>query len=410
MSDRRSLIRAALWAGPVLAVIVTGVIFIPREYGDVGFWEALYRSIHLFLFDSLEPFPRTWPLVLIVFAAPVIAMAAAGTIVTYLFRLTPNVRTRLARDHVIVCGVGRMGKLLCAGLRAEGTPVVGVDRAPAEDFDEWRGETRVPVLSGDFHSPAVLLKAGALRARSIVFASGNDLANLEAAVGAYAHLKTDAGPVRLLWVHIADEKLADVAREAIRTEGRVGIRFFDSYALAAERMLDRYFGPAERQGVTEVAVVGFGKFGRDLYETLSRSLSAAENGLRFFIIDRVDRSREVALLAEELGLADRTAFESGNIRELELDRAAGRAFFLCTDDDLGNLTAAMSLAHRFRCAHIYVRMAHWPMTGVAEHLGEDCGVTFINLNELMIEGIRGLPGIFALATEHDLKRQLKINR
>ena len=400
MNSRRSILRAVLWAGPVLALIVIGVIFIPREYPGVGFWEALYRSIHLFFFDSLEPFPHSWPLVLIVFAAPVIAMAAAGTIVTYLFRLTPSLRTRWARDHVIVCGVGRMGKLLCAGLRAEGATVVGIDRAPVEDFDEWRAETRVPVLSGDFHSPAALARAGAHRARAIVFASGNDLANLEAAVDAYAHLRADDGPARLLWVHVADEKLAAVAREAIRTEGRVGIRFFDSYSLAAGRMVERYFGREARVGVTGISIVGFGKFGHDLFETLARGLGSEER-MQFDIIDRVDRGREVALMAEELGLADRVRFERGDIKELDLGQDSGRAFFLCTDDDLGNLTAAMTLAQRLHCAHLYVRMAHWPMTGVAEHLGEDRGVTFVNLNELMIEGIRQLPGIFAPATEPD---------
>jgi hypothetical protein len=403
MNLSRSIIRAVLWAGPVLAVIATGVVFIPIEYEGVGFWEALYRSIHLFFFDSLEPFPHSWPLVLIVYIAPVIAMAAAGTIVTYLFRLSPALQTRWARDHVIVCGVGRMGKLLCADLRAEGARVVGVDRGPAEEFDEWRAETRVPVLTGDFHSRAALDRAGAQRARSIVFASGNDLANLEAAVGAYAYLRAGDGPVRLLWVHVADEKLATVAREAIHTEGRVDIRFFDSYSLAAARMVGRHFGPGSRAGVAEVSIVGFGKFGRDLFEALARSLGPDESGLRFFVIDRADRSRQVAALAEELGLSGRVAFERNDVKEMAPGNETGRAFFLCTDDDLGNLTAAMGLAHRCRCAHIFVRMAQWPMTGVAEHLGEERGVTFINLNELMIEGIRGLPGIFAPAVAADLR-------
>jgi hypothetical protein len=64
----------------------------------------------------------------------------------------------------------------------------------------------------------------------------------------------------------------------------------------------------------------------------------------------------------------------------------------------------MMLTGKLGATHIYVRMATWPMSAVADHLGEEHGVTFINIANLMVQGIEQLPGIFAPATAADLKR------
>jgi hypothetical protein len=86
---------------------------------------------------------------------------------------------------------------------------------------------------------------------------------------------------------------------------------------------------------------------------------------------------------------------------------ADKAFFLCTDDDMGNLIASMMLSSQVDAPHIYVRMAHWPISTVAEHIGEERGITFVNINDLVIRGIVGLPGIFQSACPLDLKRNIR---
>jgi hypothetical protein len=110
------------------------------------------------------------------------------------------------------------------------------------------------------------------------------------------------------------------------------------------------------------------------------------------------------MLAEDLGMENKVTFSQAAIQELKLVDEADTAFFVCTDDDLGNLTVAMQLATRVNCNHIYVRMSRWPLSAVAENLGEDRGVIFVNINELVTRGIEHLPGIFKPATEADLKR------
>jgi len=397
----------ALWLGSIAIVIAIGLYSFPREYGHPGFWESLYSTLRLFVFEhDLPHFPKSWPLIAIYFIAPLITVSALGTAISYLFRMSPVLKTILMADHVVICGIGRTGKLLADTLNKKRVPVVGVDLGPPEEFDQWCHESKVPLIFGDFNSCSLLEKAGALKARSIIFASGNDLFNLEGALGLYEWMRTDKGPPKLIWAHIANEKLANTARRAIRTEGKVSIRFFDTYRIAAARMIAKYFNCDIRKGVSEVTILGFGKFGRDLVDMLINDLAGDEN-FSIKVIDIHDREKEVVSLAKESGFKDSVTFMQAAIQDIELIDKKDKAFFLCTDDDLGNLTGAMELASDINATHIYVRMAQWPLSAVVEHLGEDRGVHFININELMVQGIEDLPGIFQPATDADLKRMKK---
>jgi voltage-gated potassium channel Kch len=99
---------------------------------------------------------------------------------------------------------------------------VGIDLGPPDDFDEWCAQNKVPMIFGTFNLRAPLEKAGASKARSIIFASGDDLANPEGALTAYEWLQTDEGAIRLIWAQIVNDQLAEAARAAIRTSGKIG--------------------------------------------------------------------------------------------------------------------------------------------------------------------------------------------
>lgn len=397
-------VKGLIWAALVALVLTAGLVYFPRDYPGMGFWEALYCTVQLFVFNAgADGFPKSWPLVLIYFAAPALSLSAAGTVISYLFRLTPMVRTRWLSDHVVICGLGRTGKILAEALYREGVAVVGIDRQPAEEFAEWRRKVPLPIFHGDFHRRPLLERAGAQRARALVFASGDDLANLEGAIAAYEWLPANDRQPRLIWTHIASERLRSVTRRVVETQGRLAIRFFDTYQIAAVKMLERCFPAERRRAVREVVLIGFGKFGRDLFEHLLRDgPSDASFALR--VVDIADREAAVMDLARELGAQDRVSVSRADVHELEFQDSAGRSFFLCTDDDLGNLTAAMELAAKAHTGDVFVRMAQWPLAAITDRLGEGCGVTFVNINQLVREGLAQLPGLFQPAGEDDLKR------
>lgn len=394
-----------LWASCILLVLAMGIRYFPVEDPSLDFWGAFYYSIRLFILEhDLAHFPTSPQLVFIYFFAPLVAISAVGTALSYFFRISPALRSRMLRDHVIICGVGRTGKLLAATLKQKRVKVVGVDNGAPEAFEEWCGEHKIPIIHGSFQSQKVLERAGASRARTLIFASGDDLANLEGVVGAYDALRRNPGPPRLLWAHIANERLANTARLALQTEGNYSIRFFDTYRISAGRMIAKYFNHGIRDGVTEITILGFGKFGRDLMEVLVRDAGPSERwSIR--VVDIRDVEKEVRLLAAELGIADAVSFTRAAVQDLDLVDTTERAFFICTDDDIGNLAAALMLAGKSICTYIYVRMATWPMPAIADHLGQNHGLTFININDLVVQGIDDLPGIFAPANAEDLKRR-----
>lgn len=405
----KTKVHVALWMIAIATVVAIGLYYFPREYKGAGFWETLYFTLRLFVFEhDLPTFPKSRPLIFIYFLAPAITISALGTAISYLFRLSPALKTRWRSDHVVICGMGRTGKLFALALKEKGVPIVGVDLGSPDAFEEWRSQHRIPIIFGDFNSRPLLEKAGASRARSIVFASGVDLSNLEGALNAYEWLRTDEGPIRLIWAQITNEQLANTTRASVRTSGKVGIRFFDTYRIAALKTIAKYFNSDLRKGIREINILGFGKFGHDLLDVLVNDLHADEN-FDIRVIDIQDRETAVRSLTEELGVAERVTFKKAAIQDLTLVDKEEKAFFICTDDDLGNLTATMSLASSLNTTHIYVRMGHWPLSAVAENLGEDRGIFFININDLVSQGIEDLPGIFERADASHLKR-MKLGR
>jgi len=80
------------------------------------------------------------------------------------------------RDHVIVCGFGRMGRYVCAELSAAGHPFVAVDRSATalEGFQLSDGIA----LAGDATSDGVLRRAGIDRARVLLSLAAADADNL----------------------------------------------------------------------------------------------------------------------------------------------------------------------------------------------------------------------------------------
>jgi voltage-gated potassium channel len=80
------------------------------------------------------------------------------------------------KDHVIVCGFGRMGRFVCAEFSASGQPFVVVDKAASvlEGFQVPHGIA----LAGDATSDGVLRRAGIERARVLVAVTASDADNM----------------------------------------------------------------------------------------------------------------------------------------------------------------------------------------------------------------------------------------
>jgi voltage-gated potassium channel len=80
------------------------------------------------------------------------------------------------RDHIIVCGMGRMGRLVCQEFERQKTPYVLIDRNESL-ISEWTGHFGIP-LHGDVTEDDVLKHAGVERAKVLVAVVPSDADNL----------------------------------------------------------------------------------------------------------------------------------------------------------------------------------------------------------------------------------------
>src|SRR5262249_59057344 len=82
----------------------------------------------------------------------------------------------MLRDHFIVCGYGRMGRLVCQEFSREGNPFVIIERN-AELLADFLLAHGIP-LHGDATSDEILKQAGIECARALVTVAGSDADNL----------------------------------------------------------------------------------------------------------------------------------------------------------------------------------------------------------------------------------------
>jgi len=101
-----------------------------RGLGQPGsFLDNLYRSLQLFIIHSgAVASPVPWQLEIARFLAPTVAAGATlSAIVHLLDEQLSGIRVRFYSNHVVVCGLGRLGSLLARSLREAGYDVVGVE-------------------------------------------------------------------------------------------------------------------------------------------------------------------------------------------------------------------------------------------------------------------------------------------
>jgi Trk K+ transport system NAD-binding subunit len=162
------------------------------------------------------------------------------------------------KDHIVVCGLGHVGIRVVEHLVQLGEKVVVIEKAEQSRFlDELRKHS-VPVVPGDMRLPSTLERANTHRARSLIAAASDDLANLETALSARAMQPS----IRIV-LRIFDHNLAD------KIASGFGIRTtFSTAALAA---------PAFAMAAVDPAVVGCFHLGDDLLLIMQLEVAAGSS-------------------------------------------------------------------------------------------------------------------------------------
>lgn len=141
------------------------------------------------------------------------------------------------KDHIIICGLGHVGIRVVESLRTLGASVIAIERNQTDSFGSVVEGFGFPVLYGDARRDELLIEAGVQRAKAIVCATDDDLANLEVAIDA----KKENPSIRVV-MRMFDQRVASKMRAVLDID-----ETFSTSALA---------GPLAALQATEPGVLG----------------------------------------------------------------------------------------------------------------------------------------------------------
>ena len=109
-------------------------------------------------------------------AASLVQFMVEGQIRSILGRRRLDHHINRLKNHYIICGYGRIGRVLCMNLRQKPIDVVVVEKNPAAL--QMMEEDNILYVLGDSSDEAVLLKAGIRHAKGLVAVLGTDVDNV----------------------------------------------------------------------------------------------------------------------------------------------------------------------------------------------------------------------------------------
>lgn len=180
----------------MILVVATGaLIFRVYHHPDpLTMWESVYYSWSLVFGEPPESFPQSWAIRPLFFLMPVLGLTIIiEGIVDFSLMLRDRRRCERSwcrtmatsmNDHVVLVGLGRLGYRIFRLLRQLGEAVVVFERDANNQFLEDVRRDGSPLFIGDARREALLDEANIRKAKSIILATDDDLANLEIALDA----------------------------------------------------------------------------------------------------------------------------------------------------------------------------------------------------------------------------------
>lgn len=376
----------------------------------LSFIDRIYDTLLLFRFSTAAQPPLDTDLELARWLALfTVAYAAAAALRALFVQQWAEARVRFAtRNHVIVCGAGKVGTDVANDFRRRGLAVVMVDRSPLATGVTQCRAAGIPCLVGDASDELVLLRARLDRARYVVATCGNDDINIDIVMTARAMATGRGWRLQRCWAHIDDGHMCELLEaSALTDEGEKGhiVEFFNLYRKGPAAVMDQ-FGSAFNSAPRPVLiVVGQGHLATNLVLEAARRWrgrrvaeltapatgpvgdgpSASPHGLASGpLLDVVLLSRgaprfKEALIGSEPALGDLVSIyavdadpSESDVGELPVDVLASGSTpmaFICLDDDASALRAAIRV-RKVLAPTIPIVVSTSTRSGVASLLGE----------------------------------------
>jgi hypothetical protein len=271
---------------------------------------AIYKTFQIFAFniDHTE-LERSFLLRIAMIAAILLATMVASKGIALLFRESyEELGLRFKSMHVVVCGLGRIGRQILADLEAMKSEFQIVVIEPDENNKNiaWAREMGAVVLFGDATRTEMLAAARVQRAREVFVVTGSDECNIESVIEIRDIIARNGRKGRLggvlpklcCHVHILCKDLAEIVRDkslqlerpsrlqrntvgqAVQENEQIDVEVFNALERTARRLLEdislkvmagRIEGVSGSNQQAEVTprvvhylMFGFGEFGQTL--------------------------------------------------------------------------------------------------------------------------------------------------
>jgi len=331
--------------------------------------DLIYATIQLVVLESGN---LTSPLPLEVeiarFALPTLAAVTAVTTLAIIFlEQARQVRLRFIRNHIVICGFGRMGSLLANSFIDRGDSVVVIEFDDGNPLIEQVKARGAIVLSGTATDSIVLSRAGIQRASSLIAVCGDDRVNAEIAIRAQQVVKTRRRKPLNCYIHIVDPQLYELlVNKELGGQDYSSIRLelFNVFNQGAKLLLQEFppITPENEGRRPHILVVGMGNFGESLIVHTARTWSIehpeSDHRLKFTVIDRDAEQKCEVLSIRYPQLPKRCEFhplsiefDSPTFHRSDFLFTAGKSvdvdiIYICLDDDSQGLSVSQTLLRR----------------------------------------------------------------
>ncbi len=177
-------------------ILFFGTIAIYTAYPDPEMTplKAFYASFTMIFFEHVLAFPQHWFLQMLFIIIPILGLAAIADGLLHIGIALVNKRARgqkwqvamasIYRQHIIVCGFGKVGYRVSQELRKFKRDVVAVEMNPGGRFIEKAQQMDIPLILADATRKDTLKKASVTHADAIIPCTDDELTNLKIALEA----------------------------------------------------------------------------------------------------------------------------------------------------------------------------------------------------------------------------------
>jgi voltage-gated potassium channel len=253
-------------------IFISGSVFIYSFYHreETSFSTAMYYMYFLMLAEPTFPItPKHWVIKFLSVLGPLVGiMVVFDLLARFSFHVFSkktnqkewvNVAASAYKDHIVICGLGKVGARIFEELSNLGENIVCI-----EEDDGARGvraarESGHPVLIDDAKDDNVLLQAGIERAKAVLAVTDNDMVNLEIVLDARKY-NSKIRAIARIFEHELGKKISSAFQlDGVYSTSTVAAPFFAAACLDPE-IVSSYHVENQRFVVVQTEVKAGGWF------------------------------------------------------------------------------------------------------------------------------------------------------